>query len=276
MANTLGYKAYFVLPATMTIEKIQHLQLLGATVETVPSVSIDDPKHFSKVAEQRAKEIEGGFFSNQFYNPHNLRAHYETTGPEFWNQTNGKLDAVIMATGTGGTIGGVSHFLKEKNKDILCYMIESLGTGVKFTVKDNIIVMDVKGQEEKDKEGGSSLEGIGSSKVYYPLSQAILDGVLRADDRIAIEMAHYLLKEEGLFLGGSAALNVVGAVWLACILGPGHTIATVLCDGGANYKSKMWNEQWLKDNNMTVQRTKASDFIASFDTSKIVVQLKPK
>jgi len=273
MANSLGYKSYFVIPDKMAVEKVELLRTLGATVEVVPTVAIDHPQHCSKVAEERAREINGGFYVSQFDNPNNWRAHYETTGPEIWDQTGGKLDAVVFAAGTGGTLAGISRFLKEKNKNILVYTIDPPGSAVMYVAEGGKIVKHLKTKEQKEMEGSSLLEGVGSPKVFHNLDQAIVDGAFRGEDHLAVEMAHFLLKQEGLFVGGSSGLNVLGAVYMACKLGPGHTIVTAVCEGGINYRKKMFDNKWLKENNISIGRTQASDFVTAYDSSKISASL---
>jgi len=180
----------------------------------------------------------------------NYRGHYATTGPEIWRQTSGKVDAIATTAGTGGTIGGISRFLKEKNSKIVCYLIENEGSGV---TADNAgesapLILREKKESEKDKSKGI-MEGIGSSIVYQNLKQAHLDGIIKGSDKDGVRMAHYLLRNEGIFVGGSSALNVVGAVQLAKKLGPGHTIVTILPDSGIKYLSKIYNKKWLEENN---------------------------
>lgn len=167
------------------------------------------------MAEQRAKEF-GAFLPNQFQSVPNFESHYQTTGPEIWEQTNGKVDAIVMASGTGGTLGGCSVFLKEKNPKIVSYLMDPPGSGVKWVPKDGgnnsltrsclVLVPELKTKEEKEKEGSSTMEGIGSSDVYLPLAKAQIDGVYQGDDQLGIEMTHFLLKHEGLFLGKLSCL----------------------------------------------------------------------
>jgi len=154
LANAKGYKTIFVCPDKTSNEKVSLLRLLGAEVLVVPTVGVNDPNHFAKVAERKAKEV-GGFYTNQFANPHNLKAHYETTGPELWAQTQGNIDALVLAPGTGGTLGGCSIFLKEKNPDIRCFAISIQGSGVDFVLKeeDNTITFALKSEEQKKKKG---------------------------------------------------------------------------------------------------------------------------
>eukprot|EP01114_Cavostelium_apophysatum_P015715 TRINITY_DN4344_c0_g1_i1.p1 TRINITY_DN4344_c0_g1~~TRINITY_DN4344_c0_g1_i1.p1 ORF type:complete len:358 (+),score=63.56 TRINITY_DN4344_c0_g1_i1:45-1118(+) len=273
VGNSKGYKTLFVCPEKVSTEKIDLLRTLGAEVQVAPIVKTGDPQHFLSVAQRRSKEIEGAFFTCQFENPHNLRAHYETTGPEIWNQTQKKIDAFICAAGTGGTIGGVSNYLKEQNPKIKCWIMDTPGSGVSFKKTDTgEIGFELKPEAQKEAEGSTLLEGIGSGSLYYPLVHAKLDGVMRSNDQIALEMTHYLLKKEGLFVGPTAGLNVVSAVWLAKLLGPGHTIVTILCDRGNGYVSKAFSPSWLEKQKIKLSRTEAQQFVDAFEESHVLLK----
>eukprot|EP01116_Phalansterium_solitarium_P000896 TRINITY_DN10737_c0_g1_i1.p1 TRINITY_DN10737_c0_g1~~TRINITY_DN10737_c0_g1_i1.p1 ORF type:complete len:413 (+),score=92.64 TRINITY_DN10737_c0_g1_i1:150-1388(+) len=268
-ANAMGYECLVVVHENVAREKIDVLRAVGAQVEIVPSVPYDHPNHFQKAAQRRAEEI-GGYWTNQFYSADNLRAHYETTGPEIWTGTDGRIDAFVSVAGTGGTLGGTSTYLKERNPNVLCMMADGPGTGVKFYEEDGVIRFGLKSDEEVKAEGpGTMLEGIGSSRVYYPLSQAKLDGVFHASDQLAVEMTRYLLKHEGFYVGGSSGLNVLCALWTALLLGPGHTIVTVLCEVGNNARSKVFNDEFLAAKGIKVERTRPSDFVDAFRTSAV-------
>jgi len=237
----------------------------------VPST---DPRHFQAVAARRAVEIPNAVLANQFYNPANVQAHYETTGPEIWLQTREKVDGFICCSGTGGTISGTTKYLKEKNAAIKCYLIDPPSQAIEYIVKDNTITLKELSADEKSKLPTSIIEGIGSSKLYYPLSITHLDGVLRGTDKIAVEMCNYLLKEEGFFVGPSSGLNIVGAVWLAKILGPGHTIVSILCDSGANYRSTIFNKAWLEEKCLVVENTHTPEyFLNAFTDANVKVML---
>jgi len=261
-----------VCPDKTSTDKVELLKTLGATVEVVPSVPIDNPNHFSKVAQRRAEEI-GAFFTNQFDNPHNEQAHYETTGPEIWSQTGGEIDVFVTAMGTGGTCSGVSRYLKEKTDKVKCYVIDPPGVGIKYSVEDSGIAVAAKTPEEKVGSASSILEGIGSGRVYHALNNIKIDGVFAGDDQIAIEMVHYLLKHEGLFVGGSSGLNVTGALWAAKQLGPGHTIVTILCDTGHNYKrDSIYSADWLATKNIQLTRTTVAEFLEAYTPeTKLVI-----
>jgi cysteine synthase len=242
VANAQGYRCVIVMPSNQSPEKIDLLKALGAEVELVPAVAFSNPNHFYHRAKTRSLEL-NAFWADQFENVANADSHYQTTAPEIWQQTNGKLDGIVMSSGTGGTIGGVTAYLKERDSQIQTYLIDPPGSGL-----FNFITT---GQFKA--EGSSITEGIGINRKTANFSRAKLDGAFFGSDRATIEMAHYLLKHDGLFLGSSAALNVVGAVMLARKLGKGHRIVTILCDGGSRYQSRMFNQEWLAEKDLTPQ-----------------------
>jgi len=243
VANARGYKCRIVMPNNQSLEKIELLRTLGAEVELVPPVPFSNPENYYHVARRRAEEIENAFWADQFENLANSEAHYRTTGPEIWQQTGGHLHAIIMSSGTGGTIGGVTAYLKEQDQHIITYLIDPPGSGLYSYVTTG----------EFHGEGNSITEGIGIMRLTANFHRAKLDGAMQGTDREVIEMAHFLLKREGLFVGSSAALNVVGAVRLAQKLGSGKTIVTILCDGGGRYQSRMFNPEWLSQKGLTPQ-----------------------
>ncbi|MDX1976874.1 MAG: cysteine synthase A [Pseudanabaenaceae cyanobacterium bins.68] len=251
VANAQGYRCVIVMPSNQSQEKIDLLVALGAEVELVPPVAFANPNHFYHRAKARSLELENAFWADQFENLANSNAHYSSTAPEIWRQTEGNLDGVVMSSGTGGTIGGVTAYLKEQNPQIQAYLIDPPGSGLY-----NYIT-----QGEFKAEGSSITEGIGINRKTANFSRAELDGAFFGSDRATIEMAHYLLKHDGLFLGSSAALNVVGAVMLARKLGRGHRIVTILCDGGSRYQSRMFNRQWLSEKDL-LPRASGLEFLA--------------
>ncbi|NJK34097.1 MAG: cysteine synthase A [Oscillatoriales cyanobacterium SM2_2_1] len=240
VANARGYRAVIVMPDNQSSEKISLLRSLGAEVELVPAVPFSNPNHFYHTAKRRGEELPGAFWANQFENEANAESHYQTTGPEIWQQTGGELDGIVLSSGTGGTIGGVTAYLKEQNPQIHTYLIDPPGSGLYSYVTTG----------EFRAEGSSITEGIGINRMTANFRRARLDGAFQGTDLEAIEMAYYLLRRDGLFVGSSAALNVVGAVRLAQRLGPGHAIATILCDGGGRYQSRMFDAQWLASKNL--------------------------
>ncbi|HIK37126.1 MAG: cysteine synthase A [Geminocystis sp.] len=242
ICNAKGYKCLIIIPETQSQEKIDLLRTLGAEVRTVPAVPYRDPNNYVKLSGRIAAEMENAIWANQFDNLANRQAHYETTGPEIWAQTDGKIDAWVAATGTGGTFAGVTLFLKEKNPKIKCVLADPMGSGLYNYVKTG----------EVKVEGSSITEGIGNSRVTANLQGVPIDDAIRIDDQEAIRVLYQLLYKDGLFMGGSVGINVGAAVALAKQLGPGHTIVTVLCDGGARYQSRLYNPQWLKSKGFTV------------------------
>ncbi len=235
ICNAKGYKCLIIIPETQSQEKIDLLRTLGAEVRTVPAVPYKDPNNYVKLSGRIAAEMENAIWANQFENLANRIAHYETTGPEIWAQTDGKVDVWVASTGTGGTYAGVSMFLKEKNPAIKCILADPMGSGLYSYVKTG----------EIHSEGSSITEGIGNSRVTGNMAGAPADDAIRVDDREAVRVVYQLLEKDGLFMGGSVGINVGAAIALAKQMGPGHTIVTILCDGGSRYQSKLFNRDWL-------------------------------
>ncbi|MBL1176459.1 cysteine synthase A [Pantanalinema sp. GBBB05] len=237
ICNAKGYKCLIIIPETQSPEKIELLRTLGAEVRTVPAVPYKDPNNYVKLSGTIASEMENAIWANQFDNLANRRAHYETTGPEIWQQTDGKIDAWVTATGTGGTYAGVAMFLKEQNPDIKCVVADPKGSALYSYVKTG----------ELTTEGSSITEGIGSSRLTSNMQGVPADDAIQVDDPEAVRIIYQLLQKDGLFMGGSVGINVGAAVALAKQLGPGHRIVTVLCDGGSRYQSKLFNRDWLAE-----------------------------
>ncbi|MCO5591560.1 hypothetical protein L7F22_045547 [Adiantum nelumboides] len=205
---------------------------------------------------QREDVCKGGYFADQFENLANFRAHYEGTGPEIWGQTGGKLDAFVAAAGTGGTIAGVSQFLKEKNKKIKCFLIDPPGSSLYNRVTRGVMYSQEEAEGKRLKNPFDTItEGIGINRLTQNFKLALLDGAFRGTDREAVEMARFLVRKEGLFLGSSSAMNCVGAYRVAQMLGPGHTIVTILCDSGLRHLSKFYNNDYLAKLNLTPTAT---------------------
>lgn len=201
-------------------------------------------------------DSKGGFFADQFENMANYRAHYEWTGPEIWEQTKGTLDAFVAAAGTGGTIAGVSRYLKEKNRNIKCFLMDPPGSGLFNKVTRGVMYTKEEAEGKRLKNPFDTItEGIGINRVTRNFMMAELDGAYRGTDREAVEMSRFLLRNDGLFLGSSSAMNCVGAVRVAKDLGPGHTIVTILCDSGMRHLSKFFNDQYLADHGLTPTAT---------------------
>ena len=235
ICNAKGYKCLIVIPDTQSQEKIDALKTLGAEVRTVPAVPYKDPNNYVKLSGRLAAEMENAVWANQFDNLANRQAHFETTGPEIWEQTDGKIDAWVAATGTGGTFAGVSMFLKSKNPAIKSVLADPMGSGLYSYFKTG----------EIKTEGSSITEGIGTSRVTGNMENVSVDDAIQIDDTEAVRVIYQLLRKEGLFMGGSVGINVGAAVALAKQMGPGHRIVTVLCDGGARYQSRLFDRQWL-------------------------------
>ena len=235
ICNAKGYKCLIIIPETQSQEKIDLLRTLGAEVRTVPAVPYKDPNNYVKLSGRIAAEMENAIWANQFENLANRIAHYETTGPEIWAQTDGKVDVWVTSTGTGGTYAGVSMFLKEKNPDIKCILADPMGSGLYSYVKTG----------EVHSEGSSITEGIGNSRVTGNMAGAPADDAVRVDDKEAVRVVYQLLEKDGLFMGGSVGINIGAAIALAKQMGAGQTIVTILCDGGSRYQSKLFNREWL-------------------------------
>ncbi len=237
ICNAKGYKCLIIIPDTQSQEKMDLLRTLGAEVRPVPAVPYRDPNNYVRLSGRVAEEMENAIWANQFDNLANRLAHYETTGPEIWTQTDGKVDAWVAATGTGGTYAGVALFLKEQNPAIQCVVADPMGSGLYSYVKTGEITL----------EGSSITEGIGNSRVTANMHGAPADDAIQIGDRECLEVIYQLLEKDGLFMGGSVGINVAAAVRLAKQMGPGHTIVTVLCDGGARYQSRLFNRSWLAE-----------------------------
>jgi cysteine synthase A len=235
ICNAKGYKCLIVIPETQSAEKIEALRTLGAEVRTVPAVPYKDPNNYVKLSGRLAAELDNAIWANQFENLANRLAHYETTAQEIWDQTGGKIDGWVAATGTGGTFAGVSLFLKEKNPQIKTVVADPMGSGLYSYIKTGEIKI----------EGSSITEGIGNSRITGNMTGVPIDDAILVNDQECVDVLYQLLRKDGLFMGGSVGINVGAAVKLAKELGPGHTIVTVLCDGGARYQSKLYNAEWL-------------------------------
>lgn len=247
VANAMGFRTVIVIPETQSQEKKDTLRLFGAEVIEVPAVPYKDPNNYVKYSgrlaeELSAKEPNGAIWANQFDNTANRQAHYTTTGPEIWEQTAGKVDAFVSAVGTGGTLAGVSQALKERNGKIVTALADPMGAALYHYYAHG----------ELKAEGSSITEGIGQGRITANLEGMTVDHAFQIPDSEAIPIVFDLLEHEGLCLGGSAGVNVAGAIRLARELGPGHTIVTILCDYGTRYQSKLFNPDFLKSKNLPV------------------------
>ncbi len=240
IGHARGYHTVIVIPETQSPEKISLLRTLGAEVITVPEKPYSDPGNYNRVA-QRLSEENGWYWANQFDNTANRMAHYETTGPEIWEQTAGQVNAFVSAVGTGGTLAGIALFLKEKNKEVATVCADPYGAAMwSWVTHGNTDVHD----------GDSYAEGIGQMRVTRNLENIVIDGAYRITDQEALSVNYQLLREEGLFLGLSSGINIAGAIRYANEHGPGATIVTILCDSGHKYQSKLSNPAWLKEANL--------------------------
>ena len=247
VGNARGYRTVIVMPQTQSQEKKDMLLLCGADLRLVPQVPYADPMNYVRYSERLAAEIaarepKGAIWANQFDNLANRRGHYQTTGPEIWDQTLGKVDGFTCSVGTGGTLSGVGIALKERNADIKIYLSDPMGSGLYRWFETG----------ELKPEGNSITEGIGNNRVTRNLDGTPLDGQFQIPDDEALPVLFDLVREEGLVLGGSTGINICGAIRLARLLGPGHTIVTILADSGTRYQSKLFNPAFLKEKNLPV------------------------
>lgn len=247
VGNALGLKTVIVIPETQSEEKKDMLRLAGADLVEVPAAPYSSPNNYvrysGRLAEILAKsEPKGAVWANQFDNVANRRAHFETTGPEIWEQTAGKVDGFVAAVGTGGTLAGTGMFLKERRSDVKIALADPLGASLYSYYTTG----------ELKAEGNSITEGIGQSRITANLEDAPVDMAYQIPDEEALPVIFELLEHEGLCLGGSTGINVAGAIRLARELGPGHTIVTVLADYGTRYQSKLFNPTFLREKGLPI------------------------
>jgi len=240
MGHTRGYRTLIVIPETQSREKIDLLRTLGAEVLIVPEKPYSHPDNYNHVARRLAEE-KGWFWANQFDNTANRLAHYRTTGPEIWEQTAGQVSAFVSTVGSGGTLAGTTWYLKERNPKIVIGCADPYGSAMWSWFTNG---------NTNTNDGDSFAEGIGQSRVTKNLEGLAVDRAWRIPDQDALTILYQLMREEGLFLGLSSGINIAGAVRLALERGPGETIATVLCDSGAKYQSKLFNREWQAANGL--------------------------
>ena len=231
-----GYRAIIVMPDNQSPEKYVAVEALGATLQRVKAVPYADPNHSQRVAGRVANETRGAIWANQFDNTANRDTHYATTGPEILRDTDGRVDAFVAATGTGGTLGGAGRFLKEQKPGVHIVLADPQGSSLFNWVTHG---------ELKANGPGSVTEGIGIGRVTQNLEGTPIDDAVSITDPEAIEIVYRLLYAEGLLLGSASGINVAGAVRVARELGPGHTVVTILCDGGHKYQSRLYSREWL-------------------------------
>jgi cysteine synthase A len=249
VGNALGYRTVIVIPETQSQEKKDMLRLMGAELLEVPAVPYKEPNNYVKVSGRlaealNAREPNGAIWANQFDNVANRQAHLETTGPEIWEQTGGRVDGFICAVGSGGTLAGVGMALKARNPKVVIGLADPQGAALYHWYTHG----------ELKSEGSSITEGIGQGRITANLEGAPVDEAFQIPDAEALPILFDLLEHEGLCLGGSSAINVAGAIRLARKLGPGHTIVTVLCDSGNRYASKLFNPAFLRSKGLPVPR----------------------
>ena len=248
VASARGYRTLIVIPETQSQEKKDMLRLCGAELVEVPALPFSNPNQYQHVGRRladqlRKNEPNGVLFADQWNNLDNAKAHYESTGPEIWQQTGGKVDGFICSVGTGGTLAGVSRYLKEKNKAITIACADPRGAAMYELFKNGVA---------KATSGGSITEGIGLGRVTPVIETAKVDDAFLIPDEEAVPIIYELLEHEGLCLGGSTGINVAGAIRLAKELGPGKTIVTLLCDSGNRYQSKLFNPEFMRSKNLPV------------------------
>ncbi len=247
VGNARGYRTVIVIPETQSQEKKDALRQFGADLREVPAVPYSNPNNYVKVSGRLAEAIAktesaGAIWANQFDNVANRRAHLETTGPEIWEQTGGKVDGFICAVGTGGTLAGVGMCLKQHRRDVVIGLADPMGAALYSWYKHGVL----------KSEGSSITEGIGQGRVTANLEGAPVDEAFQIPDQEAIPVVFDLLEHEGLLMGTSTGVNVAGAIRLARQIGPGHTIVTILCDGAQRYASRLFNPEFLRSKNLPV------------------------
>jgi cysteine synthase A len=236
VCNARGYRCVIVMPDNQSAEKYALIEALGAEVRRVKTVPYSDPNHYQKVAGRLAGELPNAIWANQFDNTANRRAHLETTGPEIWEQTGGRIDAFVSASGTGGTLAGVSEYLKSRSPSVRTVLADPPGSALYEYIRNGVV---------KATGSGSITEGIGIGRVTANMQDAPIDDALHIEDAETVRYVYALLRQEGLFVSSTSGINVAAAVRVARELGAGHTIVTILCDTGSKYLSRLFNRDWL-------------------------------
>lgn len=246
-ANARGYKSVIVMPETQSQEKKDALRICGADLRLVPALPYRDPGNYVRFSERLASELnavhDGGVvWANQFDNVANRQAHIETTGPEIWHQTDGKIDGFICAVGSGGTLGGIGQYLKSQDQSVQIGLADPAGSALHHYYSSGTLKAD----------GNSITEGIGQGRITKNLEALQVDRSYHIADTEALPIIYDLMRDEGLYMGGSTAVNICGAIKMAKDMGPGHTIVTILCDSGQRYQSKVWNPAFLRSKGLPV------------------------
>jgi cysteine synthase A len=241
VGNSRGYRTLILMPNTQSQEKQDALKLCGVELRTVPAVPYRDPNNYVHIAARTAKELEatekhGVLYANQWDNLANREGHILSTGPEIWEQTNGRVDGFTCAVGTGGTLAGVGTYLKRRNPNVVIAAADPMGAAIYSWIKTG----------ELASSGSSISEGIGQGRITGNLADAPIDDAFQIPDAEMVPIVYDLLQHEGLLMGGSTGINVAGAIRLARMLGPGKTIVTILCDSGSRYQSKLFNPEFMR------------------------------
>ncbi len=242
VCNSRGYKTIIYMPDNQSTEKVNLLRTLGAEVRVVPTVPYANEDNFQKQAGRYAATLDNAIWANQFDNTANALSHYESTGPEIWAQTDGKVDVFTCAVGTGGTLAGTSAYLKEQNPNMQIILADPMGSALYNWVSTGEATMT---------PGPSITEGIGNSRITENLKQAVIDSAVQVTDQEMVDMVYRLLREDGWFFGSSSGINLGAAAKAAKTLGPGHTIVTILCDDGGKYQSRLYNDEFLAEKGLT-------------------------
>ena len=244
VCNSKGYETVIFMPDNQSQEKVDLLRTLGAEVRVVETVPYANDMNYQKQAGRFAETLENAVWVNQFDNIANRQAHFDSTGPEIWDQTSGKIDAFTCAVGTGGTLAGVSRYLKTKNSEVEIVLADPLGSALYNFVSTGKATMT---------PGPSITEGIGNSRVTDNLSDTEIDSAVQVPDQDMVDLVYRMLKEDGWFMGSSSGINLCGAVKVAERLGPGHTIVTMLCDDGSKYQSRLYNPDFLSEKGLMIK-----------------------
>ncbi|NCF33571.1 MAG: cysteine synthase A [Proteobacteria bacterium] len=243
VCNSRGYACVIYMPDNQSKEKVDLLRTLGADVRVVPTVPYANDENFQKQAGRYAATLDNAVWANQFDNTANRQAHFESTGPEIWQQTDGKIDAFTWAVGTGGTLAGVSRYLKQQSNSAKVILADPMGSALHNWVTTGEATM---------APGPSITEGIGNSRVTENLAGTKIDDSVQVTDQEMVDMCYTLLRKDGWFFGSSSGINLAAAVKIAEQLGPGHTIVTILCDDGGKYQSRLYNPEFLAEKELRI------------------------
>lgn len=243
VCNSRGYACVIYMPDNQSKEKVDLLRTLGADVRVVPTVPYANDENFQKQAGRYAATLDNAVWANQFDNTANRQAHFESTGPEIWQQTDGKIDAFTCAVGTGGTLAGVSRYLKQQSNSAKVILADPMGSALHNWVTTGEATM---------APGPSITEGIGNSRVTENLAGTKIDDSVQVTDQEMVDMCYTLLRKDGWFFGSSSGINLAAAVKIAEQLGPGHTIVTILCDDGGKYQSRLYNPEFLAEKELRI------------------------